>query len=264
LRYFGAASSGEATWGVSLGLNTLPTAVYTFLLSWVLPPLREELSLWSVLPPVMLLAGLALFAVHALFVLRWLRPVERMIALICALTLLANGFSGWWWQAGNVKFYLFMQLNLLLLVALYTWAVLQNVGWTRRIGALALALMAVGLVTSHVFFTLPYETRGGVFTVKELADQRDDIDAPIWFESREQANVLESISDYGDSELVGDFCNIEPTQDTTILRLWWVVEAGRAADCAALDGAVEIGRFQADRSRRWWVIYELPPATTRD
>ncbi|MBC7811807.1 MAG: hypothetical protein H7175_11705, partial [Burkholderiales bacterium] len=70
LRYFGAASSGAATWGVSLGLNTLPTAAYTFLLSWTLPPLREELSLWSMLPPVMLLAGLALFAVHALFVLR--------------------------------------------------------------------------------------------------------------------------------------------------------------------------------------------------
>jgi hypothetical protein len=40
--------------------------------------------------------------------------------------------------------------------------------------------------------------------------------------------------------------------------VWWVVRED--VSCPALDGATVIGRYQADRSRMTWVIYEMTPA----
>ena len=248
LGYFGKAQAGEATWGVSLGVSTIPTALYTFLLSWVLPPPLDSASVGEKLLLALLSVGCLILFVHMAFALRRLPMPQRLGAWVCGLTLLANGISGWWWQAGNVKFYLFMQIPLVVLAALYARQALT--GWQRRLRTLALGSVMSVVIGFHLVSTLPYETRGGVFSVADLAGETPVV---VWFERPAHVDMFRSISSHTGHALPGFFCESLPALSRE--RTWWVVND--ATGCPALGNAAPIGRFQADRSRAMWAIYEV-------
>jgi hypothetical protein len=44
------------------------------------------------------------------------------------------------------------------------------------------------------------------------------------------------------------------------VRTWWVVGEQTAANSPALAGLTRIGQYQPDRSRREWLIFEVPPS----
>jgi hypothetical protein len=253
LGYFGTAQAGEATWGVSFGLRTLPVAAYTFILSWILPPHFDTAALPELILLGVLLICVGILFLHMLYTLRLPMP-QRLVARVCGLALIANGISGWWWQTGNVKFYLFMQIPLILVVALYAQQALSGgQRWLRRA---ALGGVVVLLAVFHVLFTLPHETTGGVFAVAELAG---DVPTVVWFENPGQAGIYPYISPNSGYVLPDDFCNHPPSVSTR-RRVWWVArERYDVFSCAALANYRPVGRFQADRSRDVWVIYDVTP-----
>jgi len=139
-----------------------------------------------------------------------------------------------------------MQLPLLLLVALY--AVQALTGWQRHLRRVLLALAIGLLAVFHLAFTLPYETHGGVFAV--LAPN-----APtVWFDDAKHAEIYYHLTGQPRYVLPADFCQNAPVSE----RAWWVVRED--VSCPVLDSADVIGRYQADRSRMTWVIYEMTPA----
>jgi hypothetical protein len=79
----------------------------------------------------------------------------------------ANFVSGWWWAKGNIKFYLVMQLDPSALVAVYARYV--SGAWVH---------LHWGPFSFHALVTLPYERKGGVFTVTDLIGQEP---ASVWF-----------------------------------------------------------------------------------
>jgi hypothetical protein len=253
LGYFGTAQAGEATWGVSFNLRTLPTAVYTFILSWILPPSFNTAALPEIILFGALLIGAGILFLHMLYALRLPMP-QRLMARVCGLVLIANGISGWWWQTGNVKFYLFMQIPLILVTALYAQQVLD--GWQRWLRRAALGGVVVMLAAFHILFTLPYETNGGVFAVAHLSG---DTPTLVWFENPDQAGIYTYITPYPGHVLPDDFCNRPPSIPTR-WQVWWVVHERDLFSCDALASYRMIGRFQADRSRDVWVIYDVTPA----
>jgi hypothetical protein len=244
--YFGRGRTGGATWGASLGVSTLPIAAYTFLLSWVLPPLLDTLSVVEI--ALLGLLGIAFtgLLLHMLVVLRRLTMPHRLVAWVCALTLLTNGVSGWWWMPGSMKFYLFMQIPLIILVALYAHQALT--AWQRHLRRLVLGLLLSLLTLFQFALTLPYQARGGVFTVAELARDESVI---VWFDDVNHADIFYYLTGQPRRVLRGDFCQTAPTTES----MWWVVRED--VSCPALASAQEVGRYQADRSRTFWVIYEL-------
>jgi hypothetical protein len=246
LRYFGMARSAEATWGVTFSLSNLPLSLYTFVLTWILPPLRADLSLISAVLLLPLAVGVMLLTVLMPSAF-WKRP-PGLVALVCVGTLLANGISGWWWQAGNPKFYLTMQIHLVLLVGLF--AALPLEGRTRSLQRLAVGCAWVGLAVYHLAVALPYETRGGVFTVAELAPTAE---TTVYFEDPLQASAMLALSSAERKLWVPRMCQERPP-DTG--RTLWVIPS--QTDCPALEHAAVLGQFQADRSRKTWVIYALP------
>ncbi len=251
LGYFNKAQAGQATWGVSLQLNTLPLAGYTFVLSWILPPLLSDLSIGSGALLGLLLVGGIVMLVHGAVVLKRLPRIPRLIIIGCGLTLLINGFSGWWWQAGNVKFYLFMQINLIVLAALYAQSALSAPVWQRRISWAAISAVLLALTGIHVLLTLPYETQGGLFAVRDAVG---DEQATVWFDTAGQAEIFRHLSSQPVRLLPKGFCETPPP-DSTAASSWWVVKAEKAANCTILTNASLIGSFQADRSRQVWMIY---------
>ncbi|HVO71292.1 MAG TPA: hypothetical protein VMT24_14675, partial [Aggregatilineaceae bacterium] len=179
LRYFIEARTGQATWGTSLHLDTLPAAGYGLLLSWTLPPLiHDSMARVQVVFLGLFLLGAAIGLLHSPWVLRRLPMPQRSIALVCGLTVATNSFSAWWWQAGNVKFSLFQEIPIVILVALYAYQSRQ--GARRWVSSLALGMVIVGLVGAHVFFTLPYETQGGLFVVADAAKRTS---RAVWFDT---------------------------------------------------------------------------------
>jgi len=251
--YFRTAQSGAATWGVSLNLSTLPTAAYTFVLSWVLPPQLNGVITWEIMLLGLLVGvALALF-VHMAWVLRRVPFPQGLVAAVCELTLVANGISGWWWQAGNMKFYLFMQLPLILLAALYARQTLG--GWQRYLRRALLGGVMGMVALFHVALTLPYETRGGVFTVADLVG---DAPVTIWFESAAQAEAYRYTSRQGQAAVLHEaYCENPPALRPGRVT-WWVVREEVA--CETLENTPIIGSYQADRSRTTWVIYDMTRA----
>jgi hypothetical protein len=249
-RYFHEANAGVASWGASLHLNTLPLAGYTFLTSWLLPPLRSGLSPVVIVLLVLLLVGVVLVGLTLIPALPRLSQIEAMVIAVCLGTLLANAISGWWWQVGNVKFYLFMQIHLIVLVA-----ALAHLALAAPQKRLFLAGAGVALAVLAVFqfgLTIPYERSSGIFTIAKLIG---DEPASIWFEAPFQARTLRYISSLDTHVLPPDFC--ASTLPTTIDRqtVVWIVKESEAADCPVLDWAKRVGSFQEDRSRETWGIY---------
>jgi hypothetical protein len=246
LRYFGMARSAEATWGVTFSLSNLPLSIYTFVLTWILPPLRAELSLSSMVLLLPLAIG-SLLLIVMMPLAFWKRP-PGLVAFVCAGTLLANGISGWWWQAGNPKFYLTMQIHLVLLVARFAAQLLE--GRMRHFQRLAVGLAWAGLVIYHVLATLPFETRGGIFTVADITPTSE---TTVYFEESLQRSAFRAI-DSADAKLWNPAMCQERPPDAG--RTLWVLQS--RSDCPALADAAVLGQFQADRSRKTWVIYALP------
>jgi hypothetical protein len=236
--------------GVSLRFSTLPTAAYTFVLSWILPPQLNGVITWEIMLLALLIAAsLALF-VHMAWVLRRVSFPQRLVAWVCALTLVANGISGWWWQAGNMKFYLFMQIPLILLAALYARQTLS--GWHRHLRRALLGSVMGMVALFHLALTLPYEIQGGVFTVAGLAGNASPV---VWFESAAQAEAYRYISNPGwGAVLPEDFCENAPAARPGQMT-WWVVREESA--CPSLTGTSVIGSYHAERSRTTWVIYDV-------
>jgi hypothetical protein len=246
-RYFGAAQSGAATWGVTANASTIPTAVYTLAQSWVLPPER-----FPTLVVVLALVGFALLVVHSLFVLRRMNATDRLIALVCIGTLVANGISGWWWQVGNIKFYLFMQINLIVLVALYAAQPLPAMETLIR--RLALGLLIGGLALIHVGFTLPYETRGGVFDVAALYGNDEAV--ALYFEDETQRRLISYLTPRAGDTLSPEDCQHRPDYRPGRRRIW-MIDSAKVANCPSLEGATYVGSYQADRSYTRWDIYDV-------
>lgn len=279
LRYFETADAGAATWGVSLSPETLPVALYAWLQTWLIAPLslaRQWPGYWPLLA-VTLTAGAALLA-HAAWVLgrtvvggranrsadadrrggsrtAAVQDAETGFIFVCTATLLANFVSGWWWQAGNLKFYLFMQLHLILLLALYA---AQPVRYPRlrRIGFGALL---GGLIAAQVLVAIPFERRGGVFAVRDRFP--DPAAQQIAFDEAWQAVILRYISDHDPAVLPPDFCTAPPPITPGAPTIW-VVRADRAADCPSLSEAAPLDRYQARREADWWTIYRVDEAVT--
>jgi hypothetical protein len=254
LGYFNKAQAGETTWGTSLGLHTLPLVGYTFITSWILIPPLNMLSLVAVVLLGVALLGTAAFLVHLAFIWRQFDRTARLLIIICLLTLLINGVSGWWWQAGNLKFYLFMQLHLILLAALYAQKMWNGAVWQQRISRAALGGALIGLIGFHVVLTLPFETQGGVFTVAELAEEQTPA---VWFDTANQARTFHYISRTSSRTLPKGFCQ-NPPANATAADMLWVVGEEQVANCPALANAVQVGSFQADRSRQVWDIFSYP------
>jgi hypothetical protein len=249
-RYFHEANAGEATWGASLKLNTLPLAGYTLLTSWLLPPLVSGLSPVIILLLGLLLVGVVLVVLALIPAWRRVSHVEGIVIAVCLGTLLANAISGWWWQAGNVKFYLFMQIHLIVLVAVLARHVL-----TAPRKRLLLAGAGVALTVLAVFqfgLTIPYERSSGIFTIAKLIG---DEPASIWFEAPIQARKMRFISNLDTHVLPSDFCASTLPTTTERQTVVWIVKESDAADCPVLDWAKQIGSFQEDRSRETWGIY---------
>ncbi len=255
LRYFGAARSGAATWGVTLSPLTLPVAGYAVVQSWLLPPLTLDPAALLIL--ALLVVGVVIVALLFLRVARTLGPVERVVALVCLLSLFANAVSGWWWQAGNVKFYLFMQLYVLVLVALVAGAALPG-KTARRVRRFGLAALGLGLVLAQLVFTLPYETQGGVFRL--IALYGDQPDAKLYIQDPTQDRIVEYVSDRSARPLPEQVCQDTPNYGRSGRHIW-VLSAERAANCR-LDGATFVERYYADRSRTIWEIWDVTAITT--
>ncbi len=256
LRYFGAASSGEATWGVTLAPSTLPVAAYAIIQSWILPPLTRDLPALLVLG--LLGVGGLLVGVHALTLARRLSPVERVVALVCVVSLIANAISGWWWQAGNIKFYLFMQLYVLVLLALYARVTLES-RVARQLRAVGLAALASGLVLALGLLTLPYETQGGVFRLLDLYGDRPDV--KLYIQDATQDRAIEYLSGRSARSLPEADCQTLPNYGSAPYGHIWVMSAERAQDCQ-LEGATFVDRYSADRSRTVWEIWDVTALTT--
>lgn len=255
LRYFGAASSGEATWGVTLSPTTLPTAIYAVIQSWILPPQPRDTLALVVL--ALLGTGAGVVALRGLALVRRFSAVERVVALVCVVGLLANAISGWWWQAGNIKFYLFMQLYVLVLVALIARAGLAAP--FKRLTAAGLAALGSGLLLAMLLFTLPYETQGGVFRLLELYG--DQTDVKFYVEDSVQDRVIEYVSSRSARPLPAESCVNPPIYGRATERHIWLVSAERAQDCT-LDGATLIDSYTSDRSRTVWEVWDVTAITT--
>jgi hypothetical protein len=279
LRYFGTASAGEATWGVSLGSDSLPVALYAWVQTWLISPLAQLSPLYGV--------ALALMGVGAVWLVwdavrHWRRGHLRIggrvgagVVFVCGMTLLANFISGWWWQAGNLKFYLFMQVNLILLAA-WSAAADRSVGVGAGGRAIArpyeaavvggrdagvgaggraiarpygLGLVLGGLALAHLGVTLPYETRGGVFSVRDHFP--DPTAQVISFDDAWQGVILRHISAHQPRTLAADACDASPAPGAV-----WVVRESFAADCPALSGLAPLDRYQARREGDWWLIFD--------
>lgn len=257
LGYFAKAQQADVTWGGALSLNNLPLAGYTFLLSWVLPPLATDISVWSGMLLMMLLVSVICLVGGIVAAARRLTQQQHTVALVCGATIAANGISGWWWQPGNAKFYLFMQINLIILLALYAALPLQGVWGRVRQVAICAAFAALSLY--HVTESLPYETRGGVFAVAEIARDRP---VTVGFDSPLQAEIFSFIQEEPGYLLPSGFCDAS-LQSLADLQLLWVARERDAANCSALSNATEIGAFQADRTREVWGIFNMGiPAPT--
>lgn len=246
LRYFGMARSAEATWGVTFSLSNLPLSIYTFVLSWILPPLRSEITLSSITLLLPLIIGTFLLAV--LMPIAWRKRPPGLVAGVCVGTLLANGISGWWWQAGNPKFYLTMQIQLVILVGLF--ATLPLAGRMRRLQGVALGCALVGLALYHLLAVLPYETHGGIFAVAELAPDKA---TTVYFEDLQQASAMTALGSAAVKQWFPRMCGVRPP---TTGRTLWVLQS--QTDCPTLADAAILGQFQADRARKTWTIYALP------
>ncbi|MBI1281293.1 MAG: DUF2723 domain-containing protein [Anaerolineaceae bacterium] len=256
LRYFRSAEAGQATWGVSFGLNTLPTVIYTLLSSWILVPLLGVTPFWQLIPIAIFGLLLIVVFIRAFYkVTRTGDLVPQYVLWICLVTVIANGVSGWWWQTGNIKFYLFMQINVIYLVGLYVAKLLsaKAVRYPREL----LLPLSVGclLLLFHLTLTLPYETKGGVF---EVADHLEDDTTIVAFQDPYQTRILPYISTHPAETLSPNFCNI-PVSDAGS-TVWWVVRQDETADCGRLASATEISRFQVDRTRIIWVLFDMTSA----
>jgi hypothetical protein len=257
LRYFGTASSGEATWGVTLSPTTLPIAAYAFIQSWILPPQpRDALALVVI---ALLGVGAVIVALRGLLLVRIFSTVERIVALVCVLSLLANAISAWWWQAGNIKFYLFMQLYVLLLVAIIARAGLASKA--RTLIAAGLGALGSGLLLAMLLFTLPYETQGGVFRLVDLYGDKPMTN--LYVQDNTQEAVIDYISKRTARLLTADWCIELPSfqqQHPDETRIWVLSEAW-ATDCH-LDGATLVDRYTADRTRTVWQVWDVTAITT--
>ena len=255
LRYFRSANSGQATWGVSFGLSTLPTAVYTLLSSWILVPLLGVTPLWQFIPLGIFALLVIAICIRAIFIVWSSGSVERYVLWICLLTLIANGISGWWWQTGNIKFYLFMQINVIYLVGLYVskrftpQSVFRNRDLILSLAALLL------LIAFHVTLTLPFETTGGVF---EVASNLKDDKTLVAFQDPYQTRILPFITPNVAENLSADFCD-KPLFGAG-RPIWWVVRQDAVAQCPLFKSASELSRFQVDRTRVTWVLFDMTSA----
>ena len=252
LRYFRSAEAGQATWGVSFGLSTLPTVVYTLLSSWILVPLLGSISVLQLI--LIGIFGVLLIAVFVCATYRVARTdsVAGYIFWISLLTLIANIISGWWWQTGNIKFYLFMQINIIYIVALYGSKILERETFSRPRELLLPLAAFILLIGFHLTLTLPYETRGGVFAV---ADQLKDQQTVVAFQDPYQRRILPYISPNQAQDLPADFCHAPIFDiDTSV---WWVVRQDAVNSCPLLASAIELSRFQVDRTRITWVLFDV-------
>jgi hypothetical protein len=297
LRYFGAAEAGEATWGVSGNLRSLPTAGYAWAQSWLISPLAIA-RLLPVYGVALGIVGVGLAGIVGYGVVGWMRRdstpplnplpvngegtlkiasatapplypggteyrvlggrgaggegenaaplihVERLVAIVCISTLLLNFLSGWWWQAGNLKFYLFMQLHLILLVALGFGA--MRGGLLRGI---FFTLLIYGLVLAQIF-AISYESHGGLFALRDRYP--DPTAQTLYFDERSQAVILRYISDHEPQVLPADFCD-QPAPSGNVV---WIVQADRAENCPSLARIRHALRFRARRETDEWVVYE--------
>ncbi len=260
LGYFDLARTGQATWGSSLTFKNLPTAAYGFLSSWVLVPKLDHIPLVAFPLLGMLILGAVILVLHAPRILMSLPMPQRQVAVVCLAAILVNAISSWWWQAGNIKFDLFMQISLILVAALYAQQIgTSHVPRTRFIGSAALGMILVGLAVSHLLWTLPYETQGGVFAATDaLAVAHPP--TTVYFEYAPQASAYGSIkapSAPPGAVLPTDFCHTAALPSQT----WWIVRQQTADSCPALIGSARIGSYQADRSRDQWIIFTAAGAS---
>ncbi len=255
LRYFRSAEAGQATWGVSFGLSTLPTVVYTLLSSWILVPLLGSTAIWQLIP--IGIFGLLLVAVfvRAAYKVARADSVAQYILWISLITLVANGISGWWWQTGNIKFYLFMQINIIYIVALYGSKILDRESLIRPRELLLPLATFIMLIGFHLTLTLPYETSGGVFAVADLLKDQQTV---VAFQDSYQRRILPYISSNRAEDLPADFCHA-PIFDID-RSVWWVVRQDAVASCPLLASATELSRFQVDRTRLTWVLFNVTSA----
>lgn len=252
LRYFRSAEAGQATWGVSFGLSTLPTVIYTLLSSWILVPLLGGTPLWQFIP--IAIFGLLLIVVFVRVIYKVTRSdsVAQYVLWVSLITLVANGISGWWWQTGNIKFYLFMQINIIYIFALYVSKILECESITRPRELLLPIVTFILLIGFHLTLTLPYETRGGVF---EVADHLKDQQTVVAFQDPYQRRILPYITNNQAEDLPTNFCNV-PIFDNDH-KVWWVVRQDTVASCPLLASATELSRFQVDRTRSTWVLFDM-------
>ncbi len=254
-RYFNMASAGQATWGKSLHLDTIPQVGYAILKSWILPPLRSRLNLIDVALVGGLLASAGFWFVYGLAALRKFAPAARLVALISIGTLVANVISAWWWQAGNIKFYLPMQSIVIVLAVVYVVNSEAARPMLRRLAYLAVSVSLICLVILHVKDTLPYETQGGVFVVAAEMNAYHGSGTPTaQFADATQKRLLPLISPYQSAALPDDFCTESLTQP-----IWLVLGDAPKGACPALDNQVHTEDYQADTSRQVWKIYAPKP-----
>jgi hypothetical protein len=252
LRYFHSADSGQATWGISFGLSTLPTAIYTLLSSWILVPLLGATPSWQLIPMGIFAVLVVILFIRALYTLVTADTIQRYILWICVLTLIANGISGWWWQTGNIKFYLFMQINVIYLVGLYASKRLDVAPLSHNRELILPLAALLFLLAFHVTLTLPYETSGGVF---EVAAHLKDDGTVVAFQEPNQARILPYITNHETAILPANFCILLPS--APIHMTLWVVRQDAVAGCPLLAAATEISRFQVDRTRVEWVLFDI-------
>jgi hypothetical protein len=255
LRYFRSADSGQATWGISFRLSNLPTALYTLLSSWILVPLLGVTPLWQLIPIGIFAVLVIVVFIRAVYILIAADTIERYVLWICVLTLIANGLSGWWWQTGNIKFYLFMQINVIYLVSLYASKRLNVASLPRNRELILPLAMLLFLLIFHLTLTLPYETTGGVF---EVAAHLKDDKTVVSFQDPYQSRILPYITSNTAENLPADFCNAAPPEISHMIL--WVVRQDEVAKCPLLTSATEISRFQVDRTRVKWVLFDMTSA----
>lgn len=252
LRYFRSAEAGQATWGVSFGLNTLPTVIYTLLSSWILVPLLGGTPMWQFIPIGIFGLLLAAVFIRAVYKVARSDSAAQYILWGSLITLVANGISGWWWQTGNIKFYLFMQINIIYIVVLYASTLLERETLTRPRELLLPLAAFILLIGFHLTLTLSYETRGGVF---EVADQLKDQQTVVAFQDPYQRRILPYITVNQAADLPADFCqNPIFERDRSV---WWVVRQDAVNSCPLLAPAIELSRFQVDRTRTTWVLFDV-------
>lgn len=257
LRYFRSAEAGQATWGVSFGLSTLPTVVYTLLSSWILVPLLGVTPIWQFIPIGIFGLLLIIVFVRAFYKISRSDSLAQYILWVSLITLVANSISGWWWQTGNIKFYLFMQLNIIYIVALYASKILEHRTFARPRELLLPLAPFVLMIAFHLTLTLPYETSGGVFAI---ADQLKDQQTEVAFQDPYQRRILPYISSNQAEDLPVDFCHA-PIIDN-LHSIWWVVRQDAIQTCPLLASAIELSRFQVDRTRMIWVLFDMTSVST--